>query len=186
MNLIFLDLETTGLDEATGEILEIGMLAVNPRNLQELAAWSTPVNPSSGFYAKMDPRVVEMHTASGLLEELRGPRSYTKLEAGGLPGLAQAEAWAIACFDNWGGATVDGKSPLCGSNPGFDRRWLRRWMPALEQRFLYRDFDSNFTFQLARFVFGQDTKKEHTHHRALADCRQSVQTIRTFLGGGPA
>jgi oligoribonuclease (3'-5' exoribonuclease) len=186
MNLIFLDLETTGTDETNprAEILEIGMLAIHPQTLQELAAWSTPIKAHC-FTGEWDPKVVEMHSASGLLDELRGPRSHLQFAAGGLPTLAEAQAQAIGFFAANGGRTHLGQSPLCGANPDFDRRWLKaRGMPQLENLFHYRSFDTNCFWQLRNFIAGQPAaNKAGTAHRALADCRQSVQTLRTFLGG---
>jgi oligoribonuclease (3'-5' exoribonuclease) len=186
MNLIFLDLETSGLDETNprAEILEIGMLAVCSRSLRELAAWSTPIKAHC-FTGEWHAEVVEMHSASGLLAELQGPRQHLTLEAGGLPTLAQAQAMAVGFFCANGGRTHLGQSPLCGANPDFDRRWLKaRGMPQLEALFHYRSFDTNCFWQLRNFIAGQPAaNKAGTAHRSLADCRQSVQTLRSFLGG---
>jgi oligoribonuclease len=182
MNLIFIDLETSGLDPATGEILEIGMLAVDPRTMRELAAWSTPLKAKC-FTGEWHPKVVEMHTASGLLAELRSGPQNLKLAAGGFPDVREAEAHAVGFFNGNRGRTDPGWSPLCGANPDFDRRWLERHMPALARCFHYRSFDSNFCWQLRQFVTGGGQEKVGVAHRALADCRQSIQTIREFLGG---
>lgn len=192
MNLIILDTETTGLlDEATGapppdgEILEIGMLAVDPRSLVELAAFATVIKPSSGFFSKLHPKVVEMHQKSGLLDELRGPRSYLKVEAGGLPERELAERWAVHFFNANGG--FDGqKSPLCGYSPEFDRAWLRARMPGLHGCFSYRNHDVNFTWQSLWFATGaRHVKTDAPPHRALADCRHTLAQLRRFFGLNP-
>lgn len=185
MNLIFLDLETSDLDwEAPrAQLLEIGMLAVCPRSLRELAAWSTPIQAHL-HVGEWHPKVVEMHSANGLLEELRGPRAHLTFEAGGFPTLAQAQAQAVEFFFANGGASAAGKSPLCGANvQDFDRLWLKRMMPDLERCFGHRAFDSSAFWQLCDFVTGTQQQSSSTAHRALDDCRQSVQTVRNFLGG---
>jgi oligoribonuclease (3'-5' exoribonuclease) len=186
VNLIFLDLETSGLDETNprAEILEIGMLAIHPQSLRELAAWSTPIKAHC-FTGEWDPKVVEMHSSSGLLAELRGPRSHLQFAAGGLPSLSEAQAQAVGFFAAHGGRTHLGQSPLCGANPDFDRRWMKaRGLSDLEKMFHYRSFDTNCFWQLRNFIAGQPAaNKAGTQHRALADARQSVQTLRSFLGG---
>lgn len=185
---IFLDLETTGLDPSDGELLEIGLVAVNPR-LEEVAHWSSPIKPVHGdWLAKLSANayVKEMHQNSGLLGELLGPRSHLQFQAGGLPTLAEAETVACAFVDQFG-AGVDAKGrPLtimAGANiSSFDRQWLKAKMPALEARFHYRSADTNFTFLAEQFLTGGPTEKGETRHRALDDARQSVESVRKFFG----
>lgn len=180
MNLVFIDLETTGLDhDAPGaEILEIALVAVDARTLTEVAHWHTPVKARC-HTGEWHPRVVEMHQDSGLLAELRGPRSHLRHEAGGLPTLAEAEAVALQFMAAYAGGVDGVPSPMCGANVGsFDRQWVRRFMPKLDQAFHYRCLDSNAQFLVGSFVFGLSTSKDHTEHRALSDARASVDTLR--------
>src|SRR5690606_9665840 len=119
-----------------------------------------------------------------LLEELRGPRSLLPLEAGGFPTLAQAQQLAVEFFFANGGASAAGKSPLCGANTqDFDRNWLRSRMPELERCFGHRAFDSSAFWQLRDVITGTVRESSSTAHRALDDCRESVQAVRNAIGG---
>lgn len=175
--LILLDLETTGLNEQSGEILELAMVALEYGSLRELAAVSTCLSVSSGFMSQLDEKAWATHTASGLLDELRGPRSHLRFEAGGWPNCQQAEAAAIGWMNQWGGQ----RSPLGGYNPEFDRRWLRKHMPRLEQNFHYRAFDINFCHYLAEIISVRRMGDKGCRHRALDDCRHAADTLRSFL-----
>lgn len=124
-----------------------------------------------------------MHHASGLLAELTS-QEHVRREAGGPPVTAEAEQLAIAFVQRHAPGR---SSPLCGANVGgYDRQWLRRHMPMLEQMFHYRNFETN-SFWLAeqRFLGGDPlAPKAATRHRVLDDCRESVQTVRKFFGLG--
>ncbi len=197
MNLIFLDLETTGVltpqgnVPAGGCILELAMLAVHPQTLQEVHAFSTPIAVAPQVFADLqrdNPFVYDMHTQNGLIAEIlagRAPSRRGPDRDSDLPSVAEAEAMAMRWFDMAGGATDQGRSPLCGANVHFDLRWLQQaGMPGLALTFNHRILDSNFCWQIGEFICGRPAQKKlDVAHRALADCRQSVQTIRTFLGG---
>lgn len=165
-NMIFLDLETTGLFplEAGAAILEIGMVAVQVPTFREIEAWSTPVRrsvPGGDPLAGCDDYVRKMHTESGLAAEI--PNGM---------GRKDAEQAAIAFYNrHCSGARVY----LGGSNPDFDRRWLDACMPALAKKFHYRGFDTNAFFILREYMFGAE--KSGQRHRVLDDCRQAVQAV---------
>ncbi len=178
--LIFLDLETTNLSPDDGEILELGMLAIEYCTLREVAAVSTCLKVSSGFMGKMEEKVIAMHEASGLLEDVRGQRANLAASAGGWPLPAECEAQAIGWMNYHGGQ----RSWLAGYNPDFDRRWLKRHMPRLEANFHYRSFDVNFVHGLRELITGQrEEKKQGVTHRALDDCRHAAAALRSFVGG---
>lgn len=177
MNLIFADLETTGLDHTApeAELLELALVAVDARTLAEVAHWSTPIKARC-HTGEWHPRVVEMHQNSGLLQELRGERAVLRFEDGGLPTRSQAEDVALQFMAMY---APDQSSPMCGANVGsFDRQWLRRFMPKLDGAFHYRCLDTNAAFLVESHVFGLSTTKGVTTHRALDDARQSVETLR--------
>lgn len=177
MNLVFVDIESSGLlwDAPEAELLELALVAVDARTLTEVAHWSTPI-AARCHTGEWHPRVVEMHQNSGLLAELRGPRSHLRHEAGGLPTLEQAEGVALQFMAAY---APEQSSPMCGANVGsFDRQWLRRFMPRLDQAFHYRSLDTNAQFIVESMVFGLSTSKGETRHRALDDARASVDTLR--------
>ncbi len=186
MTLVFIDLESNGLDpNAPGaELLEIALVAVDARTLTEVAHYTTPI-AARCLTGEWDPYVVEMHQNSGLLQELRGQLSVLKYAAGGLPYVADAESVALQFMAQY--APVDAKgrgtSPMCGANVGsFDRQWLRKFMPRLDAAFHYRCLDTNAAFLIEQQVFGLVGEKSETRHRALSDARQSVETLRKFAG----
>lgn len=187
--LIFCDLETTGLDQYApqGLVLELGLLAVSEPDFVEIDSYSTAIQwlPEQLDAAKMDPFVLEMHTKSGLLDEIRA--NPMKLRAqGGLPtrGQVQFEAGAFinrhaadAMIDERGRAEI----VLCGANPDFDRRWMQVHLPDIASKFHYRNFDINSLWLLKRWLFGGERAKFGQAHRALADCREAVATVHKFV-----
>lgn len=197
-NWIWLDLETTCLDERTpadAHILEIGLIAVDAR-LNEVAHWGSAIKFPRGDLADVLRRcgTFELHQNSGLYGELTGPRAIREFAAGGLPTLAEAEAVACQFVQTFAPPVMqprrDGQgeymaagSPLCGSNVGkFDWPWIREQMPKLAAMFHYRAYDSNFCFMSEQRFGGGPSVKAETRHRALDDCRQSIDTVRRFFG----
>jgi oligoribonuclease (3'-5' exoribonuclease) len=192
-------------------ILEIGLAAVDAK-LQIVCEWSSPVKYFHGDLADCLRRcgTLEMHQNSGLYAELTSGRAHQTFESGGLPTLAEAEAVAcqfVATFappvynisdTHWaqiqqakeaGYATdlrerrIVAGSPLCGSNVGkFDWLWMREKMPKLAAMFHYRCYDTNFAFMSEQRFGGGSGVKTNTRHRALDDCHQSINTVRTFFG----
>lgn len=117
------------------------------------------------------PEVVrQMHTASGLLEELDGG---TTLEA--------AEAQVLAYIKQH--VPELGKAPLCGNSVGTDRGFLLRDMPTLESYLHYRIVDVSSVKELARRWFPRayfNSPDKNGNHRALADIRESIAELRYY------
>ena len=183
---ILCDLETPGLDPALGQPLEIGLVAVNSR-LEAIAEWASPIQPFRGDWLQsLDPFIVEMHSNSGLLGELRGPRSQLLFTAGGFPTLAEAEAVTcqfIAQFGHPPDARGRGQALIAGANVGsFDKAWLAVHMPTAHAMLSHRSVDTNFTFLAEQFLGGGPVEKSETRHRALADCYQALNGLRRFFG----
>lgn len=188
---ILFDIETPGIDPELGQPLEIGLVAVN-RRLEAVAEWSAPIKPFHGdWLERLDPFIVEMHSNSGLIAELRGPRSTRTFEAGGLPTLAEAEAVAcqfIAHFGHppitWRDGSVHPQAIIAGANVGkFERgAWFPRWLPKVEAACSHRSLDTNFTFLAEQFLSGGPTEKSETRHRAIDDCFQALNGLRKFFG----
>lgn len=183
MNFIWLDLETTGLDPRgpNAEILELGLVAVSPR-LEVVGHWHSAIRPSPAALAhvQQDARLLRMHSDSGLWGVLlQDAQTMRNTEHGGLPILSAAVAVALQFVQHFApGAT----SPLCGANPSFDRSWLRALAPALADAFHYRHYDTNFCFLSEHWLAGTPSVKGEVRHRALADCMQSINTVRRFYG----
>ncbi|OSN03330.1 oligoribonuclease [Lonsdalea iberica] len=168
-NLIWIDLEMTGLDPERDRIIEIATL-VTDAHLNILAEGPTlAVHQPDSQLALMDEWNVRTHTGSGLVERVKAS-TYDENAA------AQE---TIAFLRQW---VPEGKSPICGNSVGQDRRFLFRYMPELESYFHYRYLDVSTLKELARrwkpeILTG--FKKQNTH-QALDDIRESVAELAYY------
>ena len=168
-NLIWIDLEMTGLDPDTDVIIEMATI-VTDSQLNVLAEGPTLViHQSDEVLANMNPWCIEQHGKSGLTQRVRDSRLSE----------AQAEAQTIAFLEQWVPA---GASPMCGNSIGQDRRFLVRYMPTLEAFFHYRNLDVSTLKELARrwkpeLVSGFKKAQKHT---ALADIHESIDELAYY------
>ena len=127
-NLIWIDLEMTGLVPEQHRIIEIATI-VTDSNLEVLAEGPVlAVHQSDAELAAMDDWNTRQHGQSGLTQRVRESRlSEAEVERQTLEFLAQ---WV-----------PPNKSPMCGNSICQDRRFLARWMPGLERHFHYRNMD---------------------------------------------
>ncbi|EOC1286366.1 oligoribonuclease [Cronobacter muytjensii] len=168
-NLIWIDLEMTGLDPRQDRIIEIATL-VTDADLNILAEGPViAVHQSDEQLALMDDWNVRTHTASGLVERVKASTM----------GEREAELATIEFLKEWVPA---GKSPICGNSIGQDRRFLFKYMPELEAYFHYRYLDVSTLKELAR-RWKPDVlnglKKLNTH-QALDDIRESVAELAYY------
>ncbi|MEX5384038.1 oligoribonuclease [Cronobacter muytjensii] len=168
-NLIWIDLEMTGLDPRQDRIIEIATL-VTDADLNILAEGPViAVHQSDEQLALMDDWNVRTHTASGLVERVKASTM----------GEREAELATIEFLKEWVPA---GKSPICGNSIGQDRRFLFNYMPELEAYFHYRYLDVSTLKELAR-RWKPDVlnglKKQNTH-QALDDIRESVAELAYY------
>lgn len=169
---IFLDLETTCLDPATGHILEIGVLATTAEApaYTEVAAQSWVVNPGT---FDLNGFTLDMHTKSGLLDDIRAGRGLL---------LADAER-GLLDFLRYFGNPAPGREPIAGFSPHFDLAWLRVHLPRVASYFSHRTFDCSTLRQLARDLGRADlVPTADAAHRALADCRAAASMARAVAG----
>ncbi|MGL9769567.1 MAG: oligoribonuclease [Sodalis sp. (in: enterobacteria)] len=168
-NLIWIDLEMTGLDPEHDRIIEIATL-VTDANLTILAEGPVlAIHQSDAQLALMDDWNVRTHTANGLIDRVR--QSTIDEEAAVMQTLTFLIDWVST-----------GKSPICGNSIGQDRRFLFHYMPALEAYFHYRYLDVSTLKELARrwkpeILSG--LKKNNTH-KALDDIRESVAELAYY------
>lgn len=168
--IAWLDLETTGLDPERDEIVEVGIVLTTTR-LQEVAARSWLVYPSILPLDGWDQVARAMHTENGLLHELR---TEVAAEVGGV------EEAACAWLAQQG---VTPETPLAGYSIDFDRRFLRRHMPRLNERFSRRLIDISGVRQLVQWwnpaeVYPRPLKPAH---RSLADCRAAIAEASHYM-----
>lgn len=168
-NLIWIDLEMTGLVPERHRIIEIATLVTDP-HLNLLAEGPMiAVHQSDEELAAMDEWNTRQHGGSGLTQRVRAS----------VIDEAEAEALTLAFLEKWVPA---GKSPICGNSICQDRRFLARWMPGLERYFHYRNLDVSTLKELCRRwapdVAAGFTKE--SSHLALDDIRDSLNELRYY------
>ena len=168
-NLIWIDLEMTGLDPEQDVILEIATI-VTDSSLNVLdEGISIAVHQTEDALARMDDWNLNQHTTSGLLDRVRSSESS----------LEEAEA---VTFDLVSRHTQRGESPMCGNSVWQDRRFLKRYMPTLEGYFHYRIIDVSSIKELVRRwapeIYKELSKSDQ--HRALYDVKESIAELKLY------
>ena len=168
-NLIWIDLEMTGLDPLRDRIIEIATI-VTDAQLNVLAEGPVlAVHQSDEQLALMDEWNVNTHTQSGLVARVK---QSTISEA-------EAEQWTLEFLKQW---VPENSSPICGNSIGQDRRFLVNYMPQLENHFHYRAVDVSTLKELARRW--KPDILQHFHkkgtHQALDDIRESIAELAFY------
>ncbi len=168
-NLIWIDLEMTGLDPKTHKIIEIATI-VTDAELNVLAEGPViAISQPEHELAKMDDWCTRTHTESGLVDRVRQSEINE----------AQAAAETIAFLEQW---VPKGKSPICGNSIGQDRRFLVEDMPELEAYFHYRYLDVSTIKELTRRWSPEllDGLNKKGSHLALDDIRDSIAELKYY------
>jgi oligoribonuclease len=168
-DLIWLDLEMTGLHPEKDVILEIGTIITNAQ-LDILAEGPVlAIHQTDAILNGMDPWCIEHHGQSGLTERCR--KSTVS--------LAQAEQETLTflkkhCFPK--------KIPLCGNSIGQDRRFLVKYMPTLEGFFHYRNIDVSTIKELVHrwYPKAQHSPQKNSTHYVLDDIQESIAELRHY------
>ena len=166
-----MDLEMTGLDPAIDRIVEIATLITDDELNIVAEGPDIVVHQPDEVLAKMAPIVVDMHTKSGLLEEIR--KSTVSIEEAGKATLAFIKSHVGA----------PKSVPLCGNSIGTDRRFLAAYLPEIENYLHYRSIDVSSVKELVkRWYPGVDAAKpsKNGNHRALDDIRDSVRELAYY------
>ncbi len=168
--LVWIDCEMTGLDLARDALIAIACL-VTDGNLNVLdEGLDLVIKPPAEAVDQMVPVVREMHTTSGLIDEL--PSGVT---------LAEAQEQVLGYVRD---LVHDARRvPLCGNSIATDRAFLARDMPELDAFLHYRMVDVSSIKELARRWYPRAyfaSPQKHGGHRALADIRESIQELRYY------
>lgn len=168
-NLIWIDLEMTGLDTVRDRIIEIATV-VTDVHLNALAEGPViAIHQPDDVLDAMDEWNTRQHGESGLIDRVR--ESTSTARDAGLETLAFLEAWVPA-----------GASPMCGNSICQDRRFMARLMPELEAHFHYRNLDVSTLKELARrwAPHVEAGVRKSAAHLALSDIYDSIAELKHY------
>ena len=168
-HLVWLDMEMTGLDPERDRIIELAMIVTdgNLETVAESPVWV--VHQPDAVLDAMDEWNKNTHGKSGLIERVRA----SALDE------AAVEAAALSFMRDYVPQRI---SPMCGNSIGQDRRFMVRYMPALEAWFHYRNIDVSTLKELCRRWKPEVAKgfEKASAHTALADIRESIEELKYY------
>ncbi len=167
-NLIWIDLEMTGLDTDHDRIIEIATI-VTDSQLNILAEGPImAIHQTDAILDKMDAWNTRQHNQSGLVQRVKHS-PYN---------VAEAESLTLAFLNKY---VAQGKSPMCGSSICQDRRFMHRLMPNLEAYFHYRNLDVSTIKEISRrWAPDIHTYQKQSTHLAMDDIRDSINELKFY------
>src|SRR5262245_2839815 len=168
-NLIWIDMEMTGLVPDSDRIIEVAMIITDSQLNLVAEGPVLVVHQPDEVLGAMDSWNRSVHGKSGLVDKVKA----STLDE------ASAERQAIEFLAQHVPAGV---SPMCGNSICQDRRFLARWMPKLESFFLYRNLDVSTLKELVRRWKPEIAKglKKEGRHEALADIYESIEELKYY------
>ena len=167
-NLIWIDLEMTGLDPEKERIIEIATI-ITDKGLNILEEGpNLVIHQPKELLAAMDGWNTNQHKESGLLAKVKSSAVTEQM----------AEIETLDFVSKFVG---EGKSPMCGNTVSHDRRFLVKYMPRLETYFHYRHIDvSTIKELIARWLKSDLLYKKASTHRAKDDIRESINELKFY------
>ncbi len=169
-NLVWIDCEMTGLNVELDCLVEIAVVITNSELEILDEGLNIVIKPRPESWANMNDFVRNMHTESGLINDVES----------GLD-LADAEQLILDYVKQY--VPEARQSPLAGNSIGTDRMFLNRYMPALDQHLHYRNIDVSSIKELTRRWYPRayfQLPKKEGGHRALADILESITELRYY------
>lgn len=168
-NLIWIDMEMTGLQPQSDRILEVAVVVTDPQLQIRVEGPVLVVHQADAVLDAMDAWNKGTHGRSGLIDRVKA----STLDE------AAVQAQIIAWLETY---APKGKSPMCGNSICQDRRFLAHYMPELERYFHYRNLDVSTLKELARRWKPAilDGFRKAQAHTALADIRESIEELAYY------
>jgi oligoribonuclease len=168
-NLVWIDMEMTGLVPETDRIIEVAIVITDSQLVTVAEAPVVVVRQSDAVLDAMDEWNKSTHARSGLIEKVKASQ-------------LNEDAVQQAMLDFLVQHVPKGVSPMCGNSICQDRRFLARWMPALEAYFHYRNLDVSTLKELAKRWKPELAKglSKHGKHEALADIHESIAELQYY------
>jgi oligoribonuclease len=169
--LVWLDLEMTGLDIERHTIVEIACIVTDSELKVLDDGIDIVIHQDADALAQMDDFVRKMHTKSGLLPQISASDAS----------VATAQARTLEYVKSH--VAAPGSAPLCGNSIGTDRRFLDRYMHDLDTFLHYRSVDVSSLKELCRRWYPAIYQKrpgKSEQHRALDDIRESIEELRFY------
>jgi oligoribonuclease len=168
-NLVWLDMEMTGLVPETDRIIEIAMVITDSDLNMVAEAPVLVIHQPDSVMDGMDAWNKSTHGKSGLIERVK---ASTLDDAG-------VEAQMLEFMKEY---VPERTSPMCGNSICQDRRFMARWMPQLEAWFHYRNLDVSTLKELAKRWKPEVAQgiKKHGKHEALADVYESINEMKHY------
>ena len=167
-NLIWIDLEMTGLDTDNDFIIEIATIVTDPQLEIIEEGPVMAIHQPDHVLNKMDEWNTRQHNQSGLVERVKNSSHDA----------AEAESLTLAFLQKF---VPKGKSPMCGNSICQDRRFMHRLMPELEQYFHYRNLDVSTIKELVkRWAPEKECYAKQATHLALDDIRDSINELKFY------
>ena len=165
--MLWLDMETTGLDPTRHQILEVACI-ITDEKLARLESASWVVRPTGDWLGNISDTAKSMHERNGLLEA--APKSMDP--------IAIVEDKIVAWLKEKG---LEKDIVLCGNTIGFDRSFVRAFMPKLEAMLHYRMLDVSSLKVLFDMMYDKKYPKRELIHRAMDDIHESVLELEYYL-----